>query len=40
MQNLKKFLKFEDIQLITVKEHPRDISRTHLKIIDEAHLNE
>jgi hypothetical protein len=34
MKNYKKFLKFEDIELTTIREHPRDISRAHLKIID------
>ena len=39
MKNLKKFLKLEDIELTTIQEHPRDISRAHLKIIDSQNNN-
>lgn len=34
MKKTKKYLKFEDIELTALQEHPKDISRARLKIID------
>jgi hypothetical protein len=39
MKKVKKYLKFEAIELDTIQEHPRDISRVHLKIIDNSNNN-
>lgn len=39
MRRVKKFLRFENIQLVATEEHPRDVSRAHLCIIDPANDN-
>ena len=40
MKKTKKFLRFEMLQLQATEEHPRDISRAHLRIIDVSNNNQ
>jgi hypothetical protein len=40
MKKTKKFLKFENMQLLVTKEHPKDVSRAHLRLIDTSNNNE
>jgi hypothetical protein len=34
MKKTRKFLRFEDLQLVATEEHPKDVSRALLRIID------
>lgn len=40
MKRTKKFLRFENLRLEATEEHPKDISRAHLRIIDVANGNQ
>ena len=39
MRKTKKFLRFEDMQLVVTEEHPKDVSRAQLRVIDVANEN-
>jgi hypothetical protein len=39
MRRTKKFLRFEDMHLVVTEEHPKDVSRAQLRVIDVANNN-